>query len=595
MSVIINESFDDDLSVFEQVQEKQFESPSLVQLRVEAEELTRDTQINELISYSEISENLEYKLPHQPEGALRLLRDLQGSGLLADEVGLGKTITAGIVIKECIARGFIKKALILTPPSLVDQWVAELKEKFNLNFKIVESEADWLSDNFIIASIDRVKTFDSVRQEFKHNKAHQIQWDLLIVDEAHKLKDRMTRRWEFVDRIQKKRFLILTATPFQNDLLELYNLLHLLKRGHLGTLNEFKRAFFHKGNKRHPLKPLELKKKLDEVMIRRRRDQTGIEYKSRIPKIVAVDLTPEELEAYNALCDMLKNQYFASNGDEISGRLVIFALLPKVTSSSRSAIESLQQIIADEKYHSRTKDIANQILQKYQSIKKDSKIEKLLEIIYEIRENSANPQILIYTKHPTTLRYIVEKLAHLNLDIVEYLGGLTREEKTARVQRFKAGADIMISTETGSEGLNFQFCHNLINYDLPWNPMSVEQRIGRLDRIGQKNDIRIYSLATRQTMEEHIVDLIVNKMCCIGLVIGELPIILFNLGLDDKGPSGVNKIEEMLMNAFIDSKNNLSIFAREVEEISALVQQGIKEYQSAKQYNEEVLDVKSGN
>jgi len=135
------------------------------------------------------------------------------------------------------------------------------------------------------------------------------------------------------------------------------------------------------------------------------------------------------------------------------------------------------------------------------------------------------------------------------------MGGLDREEKSKRIDAFKNGeADILISTDTGAEGLNFQFCRNLINYDLPWNPMSVEQRIGRLDRIGQKRNMYIYSFATKGTMEEHVVDLIINKMCCVGMVIGELPIILFNLGLDGNGTSGKNKIEEKLMNSFIESR-----------------------------------------
>lgn len=590
--IIINESFDDedtDFS-FNDFKKTKFESNEILKLKLSANEISNVTEIKELISYPKIMDNLAFKLPHQPEGAMRILRDFNGNSLLADEVGLGKTITAGLVLKECIERNFVKKALILTPPSLVDQWVMELKEKFELDFKIIENEDDWNKSDYLIASIDKVKTFNSTINQFRHHQAHDISWDMLIVDEAHKLKDRKTMRWKFVDRIQKKRFLVLTATPFQNDLIELYNLLHLLKKGHLGTINEFKKQFMDKGNKRFPLNPKDLKKKLEEVMVRRKRSETNIDYKKRIPKIVAVELSKEEHDIYDAATDLLKTKYFSSSGNEINGKLVIYSMLPKITSSSRSAMESLKKISEDEKYHKETRDLAENILNAYKNLKKDSKIEKLMEIIKEILDRDEKEKILIYTKHPTTLKYIVEKLQPYNLKILEFTGGLNREEKTAIIKSFKADADILISTETGAEGLNFQFCNNLINYDLPWNPMSVEQRIGRLDRIGQLKDMNIYSLATKDTMEEHVVDLIINKMCCIGLVIGELPIILFNLGLDGEGKTGLNKIEEMLLNKFIDSKNNLNIFAKGVKEIEKMIEIGIDDYYKSKDYNESVLD-----
>jgi SNF2 family DNA or RNA helicase len=384
--------------------------------------------------------------------------------------------------------------------------------------------------------------------------------------------------------------MILTATPFQNDLIELYNLLHLLKRGHLGTMKEFKKKFLNRGNKRHPLNPKELKLKLDEIMVRRRRSETIVKYTKRIPKIIAVELTPEEYDVYDDICDLLKTKYFSANGNEINGKLIIFAILPKITSSSRSAIESLERIAQDERYHTKTRELAEIILRKAKLLKKDSKIEKLIEIVSQIYKEDRSSKILIYTRHPTTLRYIVEKLKPFDLKIVEFMGGLEREEKTRIIKEFKESADILISTDMGAEGLNFQFCNNLINYDLPWNPMSVEQRIGRLDRIGQKKDMNIYSLATKNTMEEHVVDLIINKMCCIGMVIGELPIILFNLGLDSDGMGGTNKIEEMLMDSFIDSKNNLDRFAKDVKKIEEMVMKGFEEYTQAKEASSKLLD-----
>ncbi len=587
--IIVNESFSD-LDSFENIQEMELDTQEMLDLKVQAETMSQDKEIENLISFEMIKKNLEYHLPHQTQGALKIIKEMNSTALLADEVGLGKTITASLVLKEGIVRGFIKKALIITPPSLVDQWVAELKEKFELNFTIIENEKDWDTTNFAIASLDRVKIYQ--KGSFKHHKAHEIPWDLLIVDEAHKLKAKSTIRWKFVDKIKKKRFLILTATPFQNDLIELYNLLHLLKKGHLGTIQEFKKKFLFRGNKRHPLNPKELKAKLEEVMIRRKRVDTIIEYKKRIPRIAAVELTPQEKKIYEDTCELLKEQYYDCHGYEINGKLIIYAMLPKITSSSKSAIESLQRIVNDKKYHQRTRELAQKILNQYKHLKKDSKVEKFIQIVKKIRQEDPEAKILVYTKHPTTLEYIIEKLAPLKLKIVPFTGGIDREEKTEIIRQFKEQADMLISTETGAEGLNFQFCNNLINYDLPWNPMTVEQRIGRLDRIGQKKDMNIWSLATKGTMEEHVVDLIINKMCCVGLVIGELPIILFNLGLDSNAQAGMNKIEEKLMDCFIDSKNNLDIFAAEVDKIAEMIKKGITDYQNNKKENKKLLDKK---
>jgi SNF2 family DNA or RNA helicase len=589
--IIVNEDFqDDDSEMFGDLDNGSFDSSSLFKLRMDAEELSQDSEIEELTCWGEVSRNLAYDLPYQREGALKLLRDLNATALLADEVGLGKTITTGMVIKECVNRGWASKILILCPPSLVDQWRAEMSEKFGLEFGVVENQRDWEGD-FLVASIDRVKIFDKKNGWFRHKAAHDISWDLVIVDEAHKLKERDTVRWRFVDRLRKKRFLLLTATPFQNDLLELYNLLHILKRGHLGTLKEFRSKFLFKGNKRHPLNPDELKRKLEEVMVRRKRTESGIDYKKRIPEIVKVEMTEQERVIYENTVRLLRQNYFRKDGTEINGALIVFAVLPKVTSSSRSAIESLTKIVESELYHEGTREMAQGILDDYAKLEKDSKIEKLVELVEKIRARSDDEKMLIYTRHPTTLRYIVEKLEPMGLKIIEFMGGLDREEKSRRVESFKRGeADIMISTDCGAEGLNFQFCRNLINYDLPWNPMSVEQRIGRLDRIGQQRDMYIYSFATKGTMEEHVVDLIINKMCCVGLVIGELPIILFNLGLDNEGRSGRNKIEEKLMASFIEGKGNLEFFARGVDEIAAEIGKGVKEYEESKKENACFLD-----
>lgn len=581
----------EDQEIIEKIKNNRFEPIEVLNLKLKAEEAAKQSEIKELISYSSIKKNLTYNLPHQQEGALKILRDLDGRALLADEVGLGKTITAGMVLKECIVRGFVRRALILTPPSLVNQWKDELLTKFKLDFTEINTECDWENTQLAIASIDRVKNFNNKKNEFKHAKAHDIYWDIIIIDEAHKLKDKNTFRWKFVDKLKKKRLLLITATPFQNDLIELYNLLSLLRRGHLGTISEFRSNFLANGNERQPLNPIELKRKLFEVMIRRRRDEAkGIHYMKRIPKIQSVELSWQEKHSYEQIVDMLMLHYLDFNGIPINTTLAAHSILPKITSSSRASIEFLENLIANPKYHITTAQIAEGILENLKSIKIDTKLEKLMEIVSEINKKDKGTKMLIYTKHPATLSYIADKLRKQKFKITEFKGGLTPDEKSKRIKEFKEKSQIMISTETGSEGLNLQFCSNLINYDLPWNPMVVEQRIGRLDRIGQKKNICVYSLATKGTMEEHVVDLIINKMCCVGLIMGELPIILFNMGLDSTGKSGSVKFEEKIMNAFLDSKNNLSRFATEISKLGNEVNKGIKEYERTKKYTSELLD-----
>ena len=588
---IIEEFSKDDLAIIEKVKGRHFEDINILDLKLKSEEAAKQSEIKELISYPLIKKNLTYNLPHQQEGALKILRDLDGRALLADEVGLGKTITAGMVLKECIVRGFVRRALILTPPSLVNQWKDELTTKFNLNFTEINKETEWENTELAIASIDKVKNFNKKTNEFKHSKAHEIYWDIIIIDEAHKLKDKNTFRWRFIDRLQKKRLLLLTATPFQNDLIELYNLLSLLRRGHLGTISEFRSSFLVDGDERKPFNPQELKRKLSEIMIRRRRDEVkGIRYMKRIQRIQSVELSWAEKRAYQEVMDLLLVHYLDFNGEPINTNLAAYSILPKITSSSKSSIEFLENLVKNPKYHETTQNIAEKLVEQFKGLIQDTKIESLIELIKGIDKKDRGTKILLYTKHPATLKYISSILRKQNFKITEFKGGLTNDEKSKRIKEFKEKTQILVSTETGAEGLNFQFCSNLINYDLPWNPMAVEQRIGRLDRIGQKKDIFVYNIATKDTMEEHVVDLIINKMCCIGLVMGELPIILFNMGLDSNGKSGSSKFEEKIMNAFLDSKNNLSKFADKINNVSDEINKGIKSYERTKKYTSELID-----
>ena len=196
---------------------------------------------------------------HQIDAALRALHEMRGRALLADEVGLGKTIEAGIVMKELIQRGLVRTVLVLTPASLTEQWREELLNKFGETFSVVDTLEQWeqvntASEGRWIVSLDRAK--------LSHHSTQALarEYDLLIVDEAHKLKNRTTLAWRFVNQVRKRYVLMLTATPVQNDLIELYSLITILTPGQLGTVRAFRRNFVEQSDPRHPKNPASLRR-----------------------------------------------------------------------------------------------------------------------------------------------------------------------------------------------------------------------------------------------------------------------------------------------------------------------------------------------
>jgi SNF2 family DNA or RNA helicase len=240
------------------------------------------------------------QLPHQIETVRRVLRHFRGGVLLADEVGLGKTIEASLLLREYLLRGMVKRVLILVPPALVSQWHEELSTKFGLDFVTAESgqsikDVFWRETDRVLASLSLAK---SVRH-FEAVSASS--WDLVIVDEAHHCRNRSTRNWQLVNALKRRRMFLLTATPVQNDLLELYNLLTLLEPGHLKTETDFKRTYVRRGNPRDPRNRERLRGLLGEVMIRNTRSLVTINLPSRYAQTFVVHPDPHEATLYQLL------------------------------------------------------------------------------------------------------------------------------------------------------------------------------------------------------------------------------------------------------------------------------------------------------
>src|SRR6202007_2725512 len=221
-------------------------------------------------------------LEYQIRTALRVTGSLRGRALLSDEVGLGKTIEAGLVLKEYVTRGLVRRFLILTVPSLVDQWAEELETKFSLRcvttndpeFR-VDPERFWTKENALIASVHTFK------QENHLALAVRQPWDMVIVDEAHYLRNRSSKAWQAVNALPRQFILLLTATPVQNSLEDLYNLVTLLRPGHLPSPKAFRQRFINRDRHYEPHEPEQLRSLLGQVMIRNTRANAGIQMPSR--------------------------------------------------------------------------------------------------------------------------------------------------------------------------------------------------------------------------------------------------------------------------------------------------------------------------
>ncbi|WP_232436931.1 DEAD/DEAH box helicase [Paenibacillus senegalimassiliensis] len=450
-------------------------------------------------------------LPHQTETARKVLFEMRGRAILADEVGLGKTIEAGLILKEYIVRGLVRKILILVPASLVLQWVRELNQKFGIPAVAQKKEHSWQND-VVVASMDTAK-----RDPHKSILLSQ-EYDMLIVDEAHKLKNKKTTNYQLMLQLRKKYCLLLTATPVQNDLSELFNLITLLKPGQLGGHSDFSANFVV--DKRLPKNEDQLKDELSKVMIRNRRGDGQLEFTKRIVRNIDVELSQEEKNLYAGVTSFVKDQYHAAGGD-LNSMLSLVTLQREVCSSRDAVFVTLVNLSKKLDPDSPIRDRIWELVDLIRQIGANSKAEKTMELVREM-----NDKVIVFTEYRATQEYLLKYFRDRGMTAVPYRGGMNRGKKDWMMDLFRGRAQVMIATEAGGEGINLQFCHHMINFDLPWNPMRVEQRIGRVHRLGQTQDVKIYNLSTQGTIEEHILHLLHEKINMFEKVIGHLDVIL---------------------------------------------------------------------
>jgi superfamily II DNA or RNA helicase len=488
--------------------------------------------------------------------------------LIADDPGAGKTIMSGLILKELKLRELAKRILIVVPGHLKDQWRRELNEKFDEPFVVLDrntfdahyGENPWEKNYQVITSIDFAKQDEILAS------LGAVHWDLVIVDEAHKMsayrygdKTQKTQRYKLGELLSRNsnHLLFLTATPHKGDPENFRLFLDLLVPGFFANDKILQASLENKDN------PLFIRRLKEDL-----KDFEGKPiFTRRFPKTMKFRLSEPEKELYNEVSRYVQEQYNKALQSD-KKRNVAFALMilqRRMASSTFALLRSLQrrkeklekifkgeekqkEIVLDydhdeiedldeserwrkeeewesitvakdreELYHeiqtlNHLIDKANQVINLEKEVKLDQLKKAIAEGFEKTKEMNGNPKILIFTESRDTLKHLVEKLKTWGYKVNSIHGGMSLEERINAEKAFRDETEIMVATEAAGEGINLQFCHIMINYDIPWNPNRLEQRIGRIHRYGQQKDVYIFNLVAEDTREGKVLARVFEKL-----------------------------------------------------------------------------------
>ena len=534
-------------AVLTAVAQQQFLTPQAYRLQLAAAHMLLIGGFDELICLN----NLNFEpFPYQIKAAHAALRRFRGRGMLCDEVGLGKTIEAGLVIKEYLMRQMAERVLILTPPGLVQQWREELVQKFGLHDFVTNSDepfraagdAAWSQFPRVIASIA------AARLASNRDIITSLNYDLVVVDEAHHLKNRSSVTWKFVNDLQKRFILMLTATPIENRLEELYNLITILKPGQLKTPQEFRRQFVVRGDPHSPKNRGLLRELMADVMIRHSRGQVNVKLPPRRAHTVRLALSPSEQRLYQNVSQFVRRTL--QEGRDSGARRLTLTVLQREIGSSATAVSHTLHKLANQPAWKGHKTELLKLATEADAITDWAKADALLKIL----QTAGQERVLIFTHFQATLDALAQRLTAANIDFIPYHGGLTIAQKDEAIRRFETEGRVLLSTEAAGEGRNLQFCHIMVNFDLPWNPQRIEQRVGRIHRVGQKKQVEIFNLSAEGTVEDYLLQILDRKLNMFELVIGEMEMILGYLTQEQD-------FEEMLLEVWLHSADETALEA----------------------------------
>ncbi|MCP3415733.1 DEAD/DEAH box helicase [Bradyrhizobium brasilense] len=483
---------------------------------------------------------------HQFNTLRSVFTSLAPNAVIADEVGLGKTVTSGMVLMELIERRLVSSCLLIVPTNLRTQWEEEFRKFFDFEFASISVPGEETTHNvrdarFVLAD------YRQVREEPYSSQLLARNWDLLMLDEAHRLRNADTQQSTVCFSIRAAFRLFLTATPVHNSAMDIYHMATQLQPGFLGTEPSFKDYFIGESNE--IVNGPYLRERLGKIQVRTKRAATLEKFAKRVVETVDVSVSHDERELYSSLLGFLQSVKKYYPGSVELGRgtaaretqsIVVVAInaLRQLSSHPKNTIESLRTTFRDRvsaspielRDSSELKRI-DELVDKYARTDwisfKHSKTEKLLQVVNSMLK-TAN-KIVIYAEFIPTAKILKDRLAKFfaakeTAKVFLLYGAMSRTEKDSVVRDFK-GAEtkaILVSTDCGGEGLNLQCASGIINFDFPWNPMKVEQRIGRIDRIGQPaSDIFIWNLVTRGTIERYVYNTLQGKLKICDEIMGD--------------------------------------------------------------------------
>jgi superfamily II DNA or RNA helicase len=503
-------------------------------------------------------------LPHQIEAVYHyILRNPRIRFLLADDPGAGKTIMTGLLLKELKYRGLVRRALIVVPGHLKDQWLREMKERFAESFTIVDRSvmnATW-GRNVWWEQPQVITSMDFAKQDEVMATLGEADWDLVVVDEAHKMaayrygeKTSKTERYRFGELLSRKShfLLFLTATPHRGDPENFRLFLDLLQPGLFANTALLNESVHNRDN---PLFLRRLKEDLRDF------EQRPL-FPPRHVATKAYRLNDDEKRLYNAVTEYVEKSYNKALATE--KRNVAFALLilqRRLASSVRAVRRSLERRQARleellklgtwlaergtvneeqledapeaerlkqeeelverltaaetrEELQAEINTLTNliRLAREAERHEVETKFNELRKVIADEHIQQTGEKLLIFTESRDTLEYLAERFRAGHYSVVILHGGMNLDARIRAEHEFHEQAQVMVSTEAGGEGINLQFCALMVNYDIPWNPNRLEQRMGRIHRYGQQKEVHIYNLVAADTREGRVLDALFRKL-----------------------------------------------------------------------------------